>query len=68
MQQSSATQSQHLGFWGLRTIVAYSHASSQCLLVSTAFGMVSSLHLISIFIATCVYRKVYVQLIASFLF
>ena len=44
MQQSSATQSLHLGFWGLRTIVAYSHSSSQCLLVSTVFGTVSSLH------------------------
>ena len=30
--------------WGLRKIVACSHSSSQCLLVSTVFGMVSSLH------------------------
>ena len=44
MQQSSATQSLHLSFWGLRKIVAYSHSSSQCLLVPTVFGMVSSLH------------------------
>ena len=44
MQQSSATQSLHLSFWGLRKIVAYSHSSSQCLLVSTVFGTVSSLH------------------------
>ena len=44
MQQSSATQSLHLSFWGLRKIVACSHSSSQCLLVSTVFGMVSSLH------------------------
>ena len=29
---------------GLRKIVAYSHAFSQCLLVSTVFGTVSSLH------------------------
>ena len=44
MQLSSATQSLHLSFWGLRKIVACSHSSSQCLLVSTVFGMVSSLH------------------------
>ena len=44
MEQSSATQSLHLGFWGLRTIVAYSHYSSQCLLISTVFDTVSSLH------------------------
>ena len=44
MQQSSATQSLHLSFWGLRKILAYSHSSSQCLLVSTVFGTVSSLH------------------------
>ena len=29
---------------GLRKIVACSHSSSQCLLVSTVFGTVSSLH------------------------
>ena len=44
MQQSSATQSLHLSFWGLPKIVACSHSSSQCLLVSTVFGTVSSLH------------------------
>ena len=44
MQQSSATQSLHLSFRGLRKIVACSHSSSQCLLVSTVFGTVSSLH------------------------
>ena len=44
MQQSSATQSLHLSFWGLRNIVACSHSSSQCVLVSTVFGTVSSLH------------------------
>ena len=44
MQQSSATQSLHLGVWGLRKIVAYSHSSSQCLLVSTVLGTASSLH------------------------
>ena len=44
MQLSSATQSLHLSFWGLRKIVACSHSSSQCLLVSTVFGTVSSLH------------------------
>ena len=49
MQQSSATQSLHLSFWGLRKIVAYSHSSSQCLLVSTVFGTVSSLHPTSFF-------------------
>ena len=42
MQQSSATPSLHL--WGLRKIVACSQSSSQCLLVSTVFGTVSSLH------------------------
>ena len=44
MQQSSATQSLHLDFWGLRKIVACSQSSSQCLLVSIVFGTVSSLH------------------------
>ena len=44
MQQSSATKSLHLSFWGLRKIVACSHSSSQCLLVSAVFGTVSSLH------------------------
>ena len=44
MQQSSATQSLHLSYWGLRKIVACSHSSSQCLLVPTVFGTVSSLH------------------------
>ena len=44
MQQSSATQSLHLSFWGLRMIVACPHSSLQCLLVSTVFGTVSSLH------------------------
>ena len=44
MQHSSATQSLHLSFWGLRKIVACSHSSSQCLLVATVFGTVSSLH------------------------
>ena len=47
MQQSSATHSLHLCFWGLRKIVACSHSSSQCLLVLTVFGTVSSLHPIS---------------------
>ena len=42
--QSLATQSLHLSFWALRKIVACSHSSLQCLLVSTVFGMVSSLH------------------------
>ena len=32
------------GFGGLRKIVTCSHSSSQCLLVSTVFGTVSSLH------------------------
>ena len=47
MQQSSTTPSLHLDFWGLRKIVACSHSSSQCLLVPTVFGTVSSLHPIS---------------------
>ena len=55
MQQSSATQSLHLSFWGLRKIVACSHSSSQCLLVSTVFGTVSSLHPTS-FYYTCINR------------
>ena len=38
MQQSSATpKNQRCRDW----VVAYSHSSSQCLLVSTVFGMVS---------------------------
>ena len=52
MQQSSATHSRHIGFSGLQKIVAYSHSSSQCFLVSTVFGTVSSLHPIS-FLDTC---------------
>ena len=47
MQQSSATPSLHLDFWGLRKIFACSPSSSQCLLVPTVFGTVSSLHPIS---------------------
>ena len=44
MQQSSATpKNKDVGI-GLRKIVACSHSSSQCLLVSTVFGTVSSLH------------------------
>ena len=44
MQQSSATpKNEDVGI-GLRKIVACSHSSSQCLLVSTVFGTVSSLH------------------------
>ena len=48
------------GFWGLRTIVAYSHSSSQCLLVSAVFGMVTSLHptsFLMIFILVVIYSK-----------
>ena len=43
-----------VSFWGLRKIVACSH-SSQCLLVSTVFGMVSSLHPTSLFLYVLVY-------------
>ena len=44
MQQSSATpKNQDIGI-GLRKIVACSHSSSQCFLVPTVFGTVSSLH------------------------
>ena len=44
MQQSSTTpKNQDVGI-GLRKIVACSHSSSQCLLVSAVFGTVSSLH------------------------
>ena len=43
MQQSSATlKNRDVGI-GLRKIVACSQSSSQCLLVSTVFGTVSSL-------------------------
>ena len=41
MQQSSATPKNRIG---LQMIIACSHSSSQCLLVSTVFGTVSSLH------------------------
>ena len=59
MQQSSATTSLHLSFWGLRKIVACSHSSSQCLLVSAVFGTVSSLHPTSfLMIFILVYRKI----------
>ena len=44
MQQSSATPKNYNVGIGLRKIVACSHSSSQCLLVSTVFGTVSSLH------------------------
>ena len=44
MQQSSATPKTGRG---LQKIVACSQSSSQCLLVSTVFGTVSSLHPIS---------------------
>ena len=45
MQQSSTTpKNQDVGI-GLRKIVACSHSSSQCLLVSTVFGTVSFLAL-----------------------
>ena len=49
MQQSSATpKKQDVGI-GVRKFVACSHSSSQCLLVSTDFGMVSFLHPTSFF-------------------
>ena len=58
MQQSSATQSLHLSFWGLQKIVACFHSSSQCLLVSTVFGTVSSLHFTSfLMIFILVYQR-----------
>ena len=68
MQQSYATQSLHLSFWGLRKIVACSHSSSQCLLVSTVFGTVSSLHptsflMIFTYHKGCYIRRIYCQLI-----
>ena len=59
MQQSSEIQSLHLSFGGLRKIVACSHSSSQCLLVSAVFGMVSSLHLTSFLIFILVYIYMY---------
>ena len=42
--QQSATQSLHLGFWGLRKIIACSHSSLQCLLASIVIGTVLLLH------------------------
>ena len=54
MQQSSATQSLHLSFWGSRKIVACSHSSLQCLLVSIVFVTVLSLYT-SYFIFILVY-------------
>ena len=47
MQQSSATPKNLNVGRGLRKIVACSPSSSQCLLVPTVFGTVSSLHPIS---------------------
>ena len=44
MQQSSATPNNRDVGRGLRKIVACSQSSSQCLLVPTVFGTVSSLH------------------------
>ena len=44
MQQSSATPKNRDVGRGLRKIVACSQSTSQCLLVSTVFGTVSSLH------------------------
>ena len=68
MQQSYATQSLHLSFWGLRKIVACSHSSSQCLLVSTVFGTVSSLHTTSfLMIFTLVYILLYILLLDTIL-
>ena len=65
MQQSSATQSLHLSFWGLPKIVACSHSSSQCLLVSTVFGTVSSLHptsFLMIFTLVYIVSKLYLAI------
>ena len=60
MQQSSTTPSLHLCFWRLRKIVACSQSSSQCLLVLTVFGMVSSLHSTSfLMIFTLVYLCIF---------
>ena len=44
MQQSSATPNTYDAGIGLWKIVACSHSSSQCLLVPTVFGTVSSPH------------------------
>ena len=50
MQQSSVTpKNRNVGI-GLQKIVTCSQSSSQCLLVYTVFGMVSSLHPTLIFI------------------
>ena len=61
MQQSSATPSLHLGFWGLRKIVACSKSSSQCLLVATVLGTVSSLHPTSFFTLIYTYHLLYIH-------
>ena len=62
MQQSSATPKEQ--DVGIRKIVACSQSSSQCLLVSTVFGMVSSLHptsfsmiFILVYMCTCIYAE-----------
>ena len=49
MQQSSATPKNRDEGRGLQKIAAFSQSSSQCLLVSTVFGTVSSLHPTSFF-------------------
>ena len=70
MQQSSATQSLHLSFWGLRKIVACSHSSSQCLIVSAVFGTVSSLHptsFLMIFILVYIYIYIYIFILYNIL-
>ena len=60
MQQSSAFL--HLSFWGLRKIVVCSHSSSQCLLVSTVFGTVSSLHPTSFLMIFTLVNTVYTSI------
>ena len=66
MQQSFATQSLHLAFWGLRKIIACSQSSSQCLLV---FGIVSSLHptsfLMILYLCTCTTSYTSVKIIKN---
>ena len=61
MQQSSATpKNQDVGR-GLRKIVACSQSSSQCLLVPTVFGTVSSLHPTSFLMIFILVLQVFMQ-------
>ena len=58
LRACNINQSLRLEFLGLRKIVACSQFSLQCLLVSTVFGIVSSLHTTSVLdFYTCLTRS-----------